>query len=1011
MCGGHNSNEDTQCGSCIELRDQGILGADAIGVRPESTCVAEDVSWSCPICSTPNAQQNQLCSICMFDKHSSSTLGTPCAAGGSPPGASSSTWECLCSSQVPLATHVCHVCSSWRCDACTSINCETNAMCSVCANALPAGADTSSPMGPAQPSPAPAATAAGTGASAAAAATAHPQHAYTSDQEAFLPPLPVALPLHRQCTEEQAAARRNAYAEPHGPGLPKLLQQEESDLRSAAENTLAVVPGAHFIHDAHAASDAVLGGAVQHDLAQRGTLLLWRRPKRIAEVVNGCLQTMQLDETAGDSSHGSWRLLHGSKLQADDVRQGQLGNCYALASLFIVAECDRSAAERLFQSVETSAVGLYQVRLCLGGLWASVPVDDLLPTHHERAYLVFAHAARRQLWVSLVEKAMASVSLRGYSGLAAGHIQEGLRLLTGAPVLQVFLANGQTHEEWLLSASRDAVPAAVSDASVRDDLWVRLLSYSSAGFAMGASCGLHSAGPTHAHPEIHHALLTSGLACDNYGSIQALGLIPNHAYALTRVFEMPAVSAADAEPRWRHQTRFVQIRNPHGRCAYSGPWHFGSALWSSYLKEIAGVPSEAEMRAAGVAILPFEIFLKCFNTLAVAKVRPASAGYSRLAASILLPDLSLQHRLRHCSAHTTLTAADGALPHLWSDALGASYLPPVPGVCVQTHSSGSCDIVLSRPPQRFAWPAAAASTDPLRAPLQGAFHKNDLAFAVFEGDLSCTPPLPLAQLSLVTVSPRSSWEHTITAEAHLAAGRTYSIIPFSFAALSMSLDAAARGAKPWESSSSAAAQRGGARAEIAFTTGHKGALDEPPAACIEVHTAAATLVHAASFSVAVLRRCTIAAVLAQGQVGLAFDTAGELQIMQWQSREAGKIMVAVNRSYDKVLTVRLDWAPKPAAEAGGTAGLVSTRGGSGVSSDTLLPRTAQIITVLSVAQSAEESAASGAGGGADSKGGWSVAYSSQFSVQSVHSVQSGQAQLHTAWPPVQGTIHEPEPLD
>ena len=50
----------------------------------------------------------------------------------------------------------------------------------------------------------------------------------------------------------------------------------------------------------------------------------------------------------------------------------------------------------------------HQVRLCHGGVWRMVTVDDVFPTNaiHCLAYL---KAARRQLWVPLIEKAAAKL--------------------------------------------------------------------------------------------------------------------------------------------------------------------------------------------------------------------------------------------------------------------------------------------------------------------------------------------------------------------------------------------------------------------------------------------------------------------------------------------------------------------------------------------------------------------------------------------------------------------------
>ena len=100
----------------------------------------------------------------------------------------------------------------------------------------------------------------------------------------------------------------------------------------------------------------------------------------------------------------------------------------------------------LLPTREVNPAGAYQVRLCHDGEWKTVLVDDLLPcVQPSGGPLVgmpgvpaFAYAARRQLWVSLIEKGMAK--LYGcYEALEGGTTDEALATLTGFPCERIEL--------------------------------------------------------------------------------------------------------------------------------------------------------------------------------------------------------------------------------------------------------------------------------------------------------------------------------------------------------------------------------------------------------------------------------------------------------------------------------------------------------------------------------------------------------------------------------------------
>ncbi|CAN0377099.1 unnamed protein product, partial [Ectocarpus sp. 13 AM-2016] len=84
--------------------------------------------------------------------------------------------------------------------------------------------------------------------------------------------------------------------------------------------------------------------------------------------------------------------------------------------------------------------GIYTLKLFKEGAWRYIHVDDRLPCSPPPADL-FALDARRprptatQVWAPLIEKAFAK--LHGcYESLGRGSIEQGLRCLTGTPLIR-----------------------------------------------------------------------------------------------------------------------------------------------------------------------------------------------------------------------------------------------------------------------------------------------------------------------------------------------------------------------------------------------------------------------------------------------------------------------------------------------------------------------------------------------------------------------------------------------
>lgn len=121
--------------------------------------------------------------------------------------------------------------------------------------------------------------------------------------------------------------------------------------------------------------------------------------------------------------------------------------------------------QKIVTTKEFCSQGFYQIRLCHNGEWKTVVIDDRLPFDALSKQLAYSSASRKQLWVPLIEKALAK--LNGcYESLTSGSIVEGLATITGFPCMSIQIELNQLEK-----------------------IWAKLESSYEAGYLLATSCG------------------------------------------------------------------------------------------------------------------------------------------------------------------------------------------------------------------------------------------------------------------------------------------------------------------------------------------------------------------------------------------------------------------------------------------------------------------------------------------------------------------------------------------
>ncbi len=112
----------------------------------------------------------------------------------------------------------------------------------------------------------------------------------------------------------------------------------------------------------------------------------------------------------------------------DDISQGQIGDCWYIASLMAVAQANPSVIEG---AIQDNGNGTYTVRLYKDGSPVYVTVTSDQVVEGDQSQPSFARSTdSRELWPSIMEKALAAYE-GSYGAIEGGWTRDGMSVLTG----------------------------------------------------------------------------------------------------------------------------------------------------------------------------------------------------------------------------------------------------------------------------------------------------------------------------------------------------------------------------------------------------------------------------------------------------------------------------------------------------------------------------------------------------------------------------------------------------
>ena len=257
--------------------------------------------------------------------------------------------------------------------------------------------------------------------------------------------------------------------------------------------------------------------------------------------------------------------------QLDNIRQGEyIGDCYFLSALGSLCEKGDYLKNMIEEIKLDNKLILYKVRLNINGKWKYVLLDNFFPnvSKNGKEMFCFGSSFKRELWVSLFEKAWAKIN-GCYARIGTGgYCREAYDILT------------EGYTEFLLIQGLD------NEGRIK--LWEKLIKSNENNYVICAGT--------------RHLGFWDGLGI-------FIGLISSHAYTIIKIY--------DKKYQGKHY-QLVKLRNPWGEKEFNGDWSDKSSKWTEDLKKLFEFDADKD---DGIFYMSYDDFLKYYKNLEILKIK------------------------------------------------------------------------------------------------------------------------------------------------------------------------------------------------------------------------------------------------------------------------------------------------------------------------------------------------------------------------------------------------------